>query len=103
MKDPEKGAAAGNYRPITCLPVMWKLLTGIFDKLHEFLDAGNIPADEQKRLQERGPGTNEQLFIDKRILNENKVGRNNLALGWIDYKKAYDMILEWILEWTHGF
>ena len=29
MKDPERGAAAGNYRPITCLPVMWKLLTGI--------------------------------------------------------------------------
>ena len=49
MKDPEKGAAAGNYRPIICLPVMWKLLTGIIsDKLYEFLDAGNILPDEEK-------------------------------------------------------
>ena len=29
QKDPAKGAHASNYRPITCLPMMWKLLTGI--------------------------------------------------------------------------
>ena len=25
-----KGKAAGNYRPITCLSMVWKLLTGVF-------------------------------------------------------------------------
>ena len=25
----EDGNAAENYRPITCLPLMWKLLTGM--------------------------------------------------------------------------
>ena len=25
QKDPGKGNAAENYRPITCLPLMWKL------------------------------------------------------------------------------
>ena len=33
VKDPEKGAAVGNYRPITCLPFMWKTLTGIEEGL----------------------------------------------------------------------
>ena len=30
MKDPLKGSVASNYRPIACLSLMWKLLTGIF-------------------------------------------------------------------------
>ena len=100
MKDPEKGAAAGNYRPITCLPVMWKLLTGIIsDKLYESLDERNILPDEQKGCRKGTQGTNDQLLIDKMILKESKARRKNLALGWIDYKKAYDMIPHpWILE-----
>ena len=28
-KDPAKGNAVDNYRPITCLPLMWKLFAGI--------------------------------------------------------------------------
>ena len=102
MKDPEKGAAAGNYRPITCLPVMWKLVTGIIsDKLYEFLDAGNMLPDEQNGCRKGAQGTNDQLFIDKMILKESKARRKNLALGWIDYKKAYDMIPHpWILEFA---
>ena len=27
QKDPHKGTASNNYRPITCLPKMWKILT----------------------------------------------------------------------------
>ena len=27
QKDSEKGIASSNYRPITCLPMMWKILT----------------------------------------------------------------------------
>ena len=30
QKDSANGTMAGNYRPIACLPLMWKLLTGIF-------------------------------------------------------------------------
>ena len=68
MKDPEKGIVAGNYRPITCLPIMWKLLlTGIIsDKLYEFLDTENVLPDEQKGSL----GTNDQLFIDKMVLRQ---------------------------------
>ena len=78
-KDPEKGAAAGNYRLITCLPVMW---TGIIsDKLYEFLDRGGILPDEQKGCRKVAQGTNDQLFFDKMALNESKARKKNLALG----------------------
>jgi hypothetical protein len=30
QKDKSKGTVVGNYRPIACLPLMWKLLTSIF-------------------------------------------------------------------------
>ena len=34
QKDPKKGIAASNYRPLACLLIMWKALTGIFaDKM----------------------------------------------------------------------
>ena len=29
QKDKSKGNVASNYRPITCLPLMWKLLTNV--------------------------------------------------------------------------
>ena len=29
-KDPGKGDSVDNFRPITCLPLMWKLLTVVF-------------------------------------------------------------------------
>jgi len=32
QKDAVKGNAAENYRPISCLPLMWKLLTGIISE-----------------------------------------------------------------------
>ena len=39
QKDENNRNAAGNYRPVTCLPMMWKLLTGIInEKLHIYLE-----------------------------------------------------------------
>ena len=59
----------------------------------------NILRDEQKGCRKGTQGTHDQLFIDKMILKESNAREKNLALGWIDYKKAYDMIPHpWILE-----
>ena len=39
QKDKEKGKAASNYRPITYLPLVWKLLTGVIaEEIYGFLD-----------------------------------------------------------------
>ena len=39
QKDKSKSNVASNYRPITCLPLMWKLLTGLIaDQIYADLD-----------------------------------------------------------------
>ena len=38
-KDKSKGNVASNNRPKTCLPLMWKLLTGVIeDQIYAHLD-----------------------------------------------------------------
>ena len=42
VKDTTKGNSADNFRPITCLPLMWKLMTGIIaESIYGFLE-GNM-------------------------------------------------------------
>ena len=39
QKDKSKGNVASNYRPITCLPLMWTLLTGVIaDQIYPHLN-----------------------------------------------------------------
>ena len=39
QKDKIKDNVASNYRPVTCLPLMWKLLTGVIpDQIYAHLD-----------------------------------------------------------------
>ena len=57
MKEKEKGNDVTNYRPITCLPLMWKVLTGIIgDAMYEYLDNEELLPEEQKgwRIKSRG-------------------------------------------------
>ena len=48
--------------------------------------------DEQKGCRKGSRGTAELLHIDQDFLNESKTRRKNLAMAWIDYKTAYDMV-----------
>ena len=100
QKDPNKGTAPNNYRPITCLPMMWKILTvQIREKNYYSLTSRRLFPDEQKGCRKGSRGTAELLYIDQHILNESKIRRINLAMTWIDYKKAYDMLPQsWILH-----
>ena len=100
QKDAKKGTIVSNYRPIACLPLMWKLLTGIFaEKIYDHLLDNNLLPDEQKGCRKRSRGTKDQLLIDKEILKEARVKKRCLSMAWIDYRKAYDMVPHsWILE-----
>ena len=54
----------------------------------------NKPQDAKK-----DPEAQQLLYIDQYILNESKTRRKNLAMAWIDYKKAYDMVPQsWIIN-----
>ena len=44
-----KGNVACNYRLVTCLPLMWKLLTGVIaDQIYALLDQEKLLPEEQK-------------------------------------------------------
>ena len=100
QKDKSKGKAVSNYRPIACLPLMWKLLTGIFAlKIYDHLQTNNALPFEQKGCRKHSRGTKDQLLIDKEVLRDAKMKKRCLAMAWIDYRKAYDMLPHsWILE-----
>ena len=79
---------------------MWKILTAqIREKMYYSLTSHGLFPDEQQGCRKRSSGTAELLYIDQYILNESKIRRKNLAMAWIDYKRAYDMVLQsWILH-----
>ena len=100
QKDKSKGNVASNYRPMTCLPLMWKLLTGVIaDQIYAHLDQEKLLPEEQKGCRKGSRETNNLLYIDKGVIEEVKSENKNLVIAWIDYKKAYDMVPHsWIIE-----
>ena len=85
QKDPSKGTAPNNYRPITCLLMMWKILTAqIREKIYYSLTSRRLFPDEQKGCCKGSRGTAELLCIDQHILNESKTRRKNLVIAWMD-------------------
>ena len=69
QKDKSKGNVASNYRPITCLPLMWKLLAGVIrDQIYVHLDQGKSLPEEQKGYREGSIGTNNLLYIDRAVI-----------------------------------
>ena len=54
---------------------------------------------EQKGCRKETRGTKDQLFIDRMVLKNCKRRHTNLAMAYVDYKTAYDMIPHsWILN-----
>ena len=81
-----------DYRPVTCLSFMWILLTGVIaDQIYAHLDQAKLLPEEQEGCRKGSRGTNDSLYIDRAVIKEVKSRNKNLAMAWIDYKKAYDM------------
>ena len=103
-----------NYRPISCLPMMWKILTAqIREEIYYSQTSCSLFPDEQKGWWKGSRSTAELLYIDQHILNESRTRGKNLAMARVDYKKAYDMVPHsWIINslknvpnitWNHKF
>ena len=57
LKDPKKGNAVDNFQPISWLPMMWKLLTGVIsDNVYEHLENYEMLPEEQKGCHRRTRG-----------------------------------------------
>ena len=58
QKNKAKGNIPSNYRPITCLPLVWKLLTGILaDEIYAYLEKKMLLPEEQKGRRRTCKGT----------------------------------------------
>ena len=54
--------------------------------------------EERKECRKGSRGTNDLLNIDRVAIKEVKYRNNNLAVAWLDYKKAYDIVPHaWII------
>ena len=96
----DKGNVASNCKPITCLPMMWKLLAVIIsERLYNYLEVTNTIPHQQKGCKRKCRGTKDQLLIDKTVMMNSKRRKTNLSMAWIDYKKAFDMIPNsWLMQ-----
>lgn len=75
------------------IPLLWKLLTSFLaEKVYAHLSAKNMLLNEQMRCRKKSRGAKDQHLIDKQIVRHCKQHQRNLAIGWIDYKKVYDMV-----------
>ncbi|XP_045471751.1 uncharacterized protein LOC123678658 [Harmonia axyridis] len=99
---PKKGdlRQPGNYRPITCLPSAYKIITStVAFKINEHIKANNIMAWEQNGCRRKGRGSKELLMIDNMITKQAKKRLKNISMAWIDYQKAFDSVPHtWLLE-----
>ena len=90
QKEKAKVNIASNYRRITWLPLVWKLLQVFISRWNLWLfRKENIIA---KGCRWKCKGTGDLLFTDKIILREVQMRKKNLGVAWVDYKKAYDMV-----------
>ena len=80
-------------------------MTGVLaEKKDSQLERENVLPSEQKGCRKGNRGTKVLLLIDKTVLRDCKKRHTNLAMPWIDYKKAYDMIAHsWISECLERF
>ena len=75
-------------------------MTGLIaDQIYAHLDQKKLLPKEQKGCRKGSRGINDSLYIDTAVIKEVKPRNKNLAMSWIDYKKAYDMVpYSWIIE-----
>ena len=101
LKGTKKRTAPNSYRHINCLPMMWKILTAqIMEAIYYSLTSCRLFPEEQKGCRKGPEGTAELLYIDQHFLNESKTGQKNLAMTWINYKKAYHIVPQsWIINY----
>ena len=84
QNDLSKRTAPNNYRPITCLPMMWKIFTAqIREYIYYPLTSRNLFLDEQIGYCKGIRGTAELLYKDQHILNESKTKISSYGLDWL--------------------
>ncbi|XP_044766265.1 uncharacterized protein LOC123322386 [Coccinella septempunctata] len=89
-----------NYRPITCLSSIYKIITSLLaNKINTHLKHCNVMAWEQNGCRSKSRGSKELLVIDNELTKLARRRNKNIAIAWIDYQKAYDTVPHsWLIE-----
>ena len=93
MKYSKKNTEVSSYRSIACLSLICTLLAGIInDQTYEHLEENKLLPEGKKENQKKVPRG------DRCILQNCRKRKINLIMAWVDYKKAYNMVLHsWII------
>lgn len=88
------------YRPITCLQTMYKLITSCLTEIiYEHISSKNILTEEQKGCCKNSRGCKEQLIIDSVVMKQALNNKKDISTMYIDYQKAFDSIPHtWLLK-----
>lgn len=99
-KDQNNTQDPSKYRPITCLPTLYKMITScITQRIYKHCEINNIIAAQQKGCAKGTKGCKEQLVIDSVICNQAYTSKRNLYTAYIDYRKAFDSVPhQWLLD-----
>lgn len=82
-----------NYRPITCLPTLYKALTAILSqKIYDHCAGNDLLPIEQRGCAKNSRGCKELITIDAIITRNSICHHRNLSVAFIDYKKAFDSV-----------
>ena len=74
-------------------------MTVVIDRLQLVIIMIIIIVIEQKGCRKGSRGTNDLLYFDRAVIQEVKPRNKNLAMAWIEYKKAYNMVPHlWVIE-----
>lgn len=66
LKEIVNGNKVSNFIPITCLPLLWKLLSPVLaEELYRHLEENNLLPREQKDYRKGSRGTKHQQLTDK--------------------------------------
>lgn len=92
--DPQK------YKPITCLPTVYKIFTTILARsITQHIKQNNLLAYEQNGCKKNARGCKELLAIDVITGEQARRKKRNISIAWIDYKKAFDSVPHsWLLR-----
>ena len=82
LKHEKKENETSNFRPITCLPIMWKVFTGILGgQVYGHMEREKLLLDEQKGCRRQSKGTRNHLMINKMVIKNCKRRMRNLSVA----------------------
>ena len=89
-----------NYRPITCLNIIYKLWTGCLTSLvSQHCEHHKLIHPAQKGCSRGQYGCIDHLLLTNSVWRQVRSKNRSMAVAWIDYRKAYDSIPHnWLLE-----